>query len=76
MCGPHLLQKITQDVRDYAASGAFEQEAEHGHGRAAVEFVRQGGNLHQGPRLSAEFNQDSAKRQAYLAVFLPSHLQT
>ncbi|MEK7322104.1 MAG: phosphomethylpyrimidine synthase ThiC [Pseudomonadota bacterium] len=45
MCGPHFCSmKITQDVRDYAASqGVSEEEALHkGMEDKAVEFVREG----------------------------------
>jgi phosphomethylpyrimidine synthase len=50
MCGPHFCSmKITQDVRDYAASHGFsESEAlEKGMEEKAVEFVKQGGEVYQ-----------------------------
>ncbi|HVS27114.1 MAG TPA: phosphomethylpyrimidine synthase ThiC [Burkholderiales bacterium] len=50
MCGPHFCSmKITQDVRDYAASHGFsETEAlEKGMEEKAVEFVKQGGEVYQ-----------------------------
>jgi phosphomethylpyrimidine synthase len=49
MCGPHFCSmKITQDVRDYAASqGVSEQEAlAKGMEAKAVEFVRKGGEIY------------------------------
>jgi len=49
MCGPHFCSmKITQDVRDYAASqGLSEQEAlSTGMEQKAVEFVRQGAEIY------------------------------
>jgi phosphomethylpyrimidine synthase len=49
MCGPHFCSmKITQDVRDFAASqGVSEQEAlEKGMEAKAVEFVKQGGEVY------------------------------
>ncbi len=49
MCGPHFCSmKITQDVRDYAASqGVSEQEAlRKGMEDKAVEFVREGSALY------------------------------
>jgi len=49
MCGPHFCSmKITQDVRDYAASqGLSEQEAlSTGMEQKAVEFVRQGAQIY------------------------------
>ncbi len=49
MCGPHFCSmKITQDVRDYAASqGVSEQDAlKHGMQLKAVEFVKQGAALY------------------------------
>jgi phosphomethylpyrimidine synthase len=49
MCGPHFCSmKITQDVRDYAASqGVGEQEAlSKGMQQKAVEFVRKGGEVY------------------------------
>jgi phosphomethylpyrimidine synthase len=50
MCGPHFCSmKITQDVRDYAASqGLSEQEAlKKGMQDKAVEFVKQGAEVYQ-----------------------------
>jgi phosphomethylpyrimidine synthase len=50
MCGPHFCSmKITQDVRDYAASqGVSEQEAlNKGMQEKAVEFVKQGAEVYQ-----------------------------
>jgi phosphomethylpyrimidine synthase len=50
MCGPHFCSmKITQDVREYAASHGFsESEAlEKGMEEKAVEFVKQGGEVYQ-----------------------------
>ncbi len=50
MCGPQFCSmKITQDVRDYAASqGLSESEAlEKGMQEKAVEFVKSGGDLYQ-----------------------------
>jgi phosphomethylpyrimidine synthase len=49
MCGPNFCSmKITQDVRDYAASlGVSEQEAlEKGMAQKAVEFVQQGAEVY------------------------------
>jgi phosphomethylpyrimidine synthase len=49
MCGPHFCSmKITQDVREYAASqGVSEQEAlAKGMEAKAVEFVKQGGEVY------------------------------
>jgi phosphomethylpyrimidine synthase len=49
MCGPHFCSmKITQDVRDYAATqGVSEQEAlEKGMEQKSVEFVQQGGSIY------------------------------
>ncbi|MCE2969324.1 MAG: phosphomethylpyrimidine synthase ThiC [Burkholderiales bacterium] len=49
MCGPHFCSmKITQDVRDYAATqGVAEGEAlARGMQEKAVEFVRQGGEIY------------------------------
>ncbi|MEK7843054.1 MAG: phosphomethylpyrimidine synthase ThiC, partial [Pseudomonadota bacterium] len=49
MCGPHFCSmKITQDVRDYAASqGVGEAEAlEKGMEEKAVEFVKQGAEIY------------------------------
>jgi len=49
MCGPHFCSmKITQDVRDYAASqGVAENEAlEKGMQEKAVEFVKQGAQVY------------------------------
>jgi phosphomethylpyrimidine synthase len=50
MCGPHFCSmKITQDVRDYAAShGIHESEAlEKGMQAKAAEFVKRGGKIYQ-----------------------------
>jgi phosphomethylpyrimidine synthase len=50
MCGPHFCSmKITQDVRDYAASqGISEQEAlNKGMQEKAVEFVKKGAEVYQ-----------------------------
>jgi phosphomethylpyrimidine synthase len=50
MCGPHFCSmKITQDVRDFAASqGISEQEAlEKGMQEKAVEFVKKGSEVYQ-----------------------------
>jgi phosphomethylpyrimidine synthase len=50
MCGPHFCSmKITQDVRDYAATqGISEQEAlKKGMEEKAVEFVKQGAEVYQ-----------------------------
>ncbi|HEY6280563.1 MAG TPA: phosphomethylpyrimidine synthase ThiC [Burkholderiales bacterium] len=50
MCGPHFCSmKITQDVREYAASHGFsETEAlEKGMEEKAVEFVKQGAEIYQ-----------------------------
>jgi phosphomethylpyrimidine synthase len=50
MCGPHFCSmKITQDVRDYAAShGIPESEAlEKGMQAKAAEFVKSGGEIYQ-----------------------------
>jgi phosphomethylpyrimidine synthase len=50
MCGPHFCSmKITQDVRDYAASqGISEQEAlDKGMQEKAVEFVKKGAEVYQ-----------------------------
>lgn len=50
MCGPHFCSmKITQDVRDFAASqGISEQEALHkGMQEKAVEFVKKGAEVYQ-----------------------------
>jgi len=49
MCGPHFCSmKITQDVRDYAATqGVSEQEAlKKGMEQKSVEFVKQGGSIY------------------------------
>ena len=49
MCGPHFCSmKITQDVRDYAASqGVSEQEAlDKGMQEKAVEFIRKGAEVY------------------------------
>jgi phosphomethylpyrimidine synthase len=49
MCGPHFCSmKITQDVRDYAASqGLGEQEAlSKGMQQKSIEFVRKGGEVY------------------------------
>ena len=49
MCGPHFCSmKITQDVRDYAATqGVSEQEAlEKGMEQKSVEFVQQGASIY------------------------------
>jgi phosphomethylpyrimidine synthase len=49
MCGPHFCSmKITQDVRDYAASqGLAEEEAlKKGMEVKAVEFVKQGAEVY------------------------------
>jgi len=49
MCGPHFCSmKITQDVRDYAATqGVSEQEAlEKGMEQKSVEFVKQGASIY------------------------------
>jgi phosphomethylpyrimidine synthase len=49
MCGPHFCSmKITQDVRDYAATqGVSEQEAlEKGMEQKSVEFVNQGASIY------------------------------
>ena len=49
MCGPHFCSmKITQDVRDYAATqGVSEQEAlKKGMEQKSVEFVRQGASIY------------------------------
>jgi phosphomethylpyrimidine synthase len=49
MCGPHFCSmKITQDVRDYAATqGVSAQEAlEKGMEQKSVEFVRQGASIY------------------------------
>ena len=49
MCGPHFCSmKITQDVRDYAASqGVAEQEAlQKGMQEKAVEFVKKGAEIY------------------------------
>ena len=50
MCGPHFCSmKITQDVRDYAAShriGDPEEALEEGMQEKSREFVRQGGELY------------------------------
>jgi phosphomethylpyrimidine synthase len=49
MCGPHFCSmKITQDVRDYAATqGVSEQEAlGKGMEQKSVEFVQQGGSIY------------------------------
>ena len=49
MCGPHFCSmKITQDVRDYAASqGISEEEAlQDGMSKKAEEFADKGGNLY------------------------------
>ncbi len=50
MCGPHFCSmKITQDVRDYAATqGVSEQEAlEKGMQEKAIEFVKKGSEVYQ-----------------------------
>jgi phosphomethylpyrimidine synthase len=50
MCGPHFCSmKITQDVRDYAASlGVSEQDAlNKGMQEKAVEFVSKGAEIYQ-----------------------------
>jgi len=50
MCGPHFCSmKITQDVRDYAATqGISEQEAlKKGMEEKAVEFVKKGAEVYQ-----------------------------
>jgi phosphomethylpyrimidine synthase len=50
MCGPHFCSmKITQDVRDYAASqGVSEQEAlNKGMQEKAIEFVKKGAEVYQ-----------------------------
>jgi phosphomethylpyrimidine synthase len=50
MCGPHFCSmKITQDVRDYAATqGVSEEEAlQKGMQEKAVEFVRKGAEVYQ-----------------------------
>ena len=50
MCGPHFCSmKITQDVREYAASHGFsETEAlEKGMEEKAVEFIKKGGEIYQ-----------------------------
>ncbi len=50
MCGPHFCSmKITQDVRDYAATlGVSEQEAlSKGMEAKAIEFVKKGGEVYQ-----------------------------
>jgi phosphomethylpyrimidine synthase len=50
MCGPHFCSmKITQDVREYAASHGFKEgEAlEKGMEEKAVEFVKQGAEVYQ-----------------------------
>jgi phosphomethylpyrimidine synthase len=49
MCGPHFCSmKITQDVRDFAATlGVAEEEAlEEGMERKAEEFRQEGGEIY------------------------------
>ncbi|MFN7835146.1 MAG: phosphomethylpyrimidine synthase ThiC [Burkholderiaceae bacterium] len=49
MCGPHFCSmKITQDVREYAASRGLEetQALQRGLQEKAVEFVKQGGDIY------------------------------
>ena len=50
MCGPHFcLMKITQDVRDYAASHGIAEEPAalvHGLKEKAEEFRKSGGEIY------------------------------
>jgi phosphomethylpyrimidine synthase len=49
MCGPHFCSmKITQEVREYAASKGIEEEKalEAGLEEKAVEFRREGGEVY------------------------------
>ena len=49
MCGPHFCSmKITQDVRDYAASQGLDEQAalKKGMESKAVEFVKKGAQIY------------------------------